>query len=63
MANTKGNIGSKHHASKMTTAKVKQARKSFSTGKWSQRKLAKKYGISPQSMADILKRRSWKHVA
>ena len=55
-------LGAKHHASKMTTAKVKQARKSFATGKWTQAKLAEKYGISPQSMSAILKRQSWKHV-
>ena len=62
------NIGTKHHASKMTPAKVRQARKSFAVldkngnRKWTQRALAEKYGITPQSMGAILKGRTWKHV-
>lgn len=55
--------GAKHHAAKMTTAKVRQARKSFETGKWTVKALAEKYGITPQSMHAIIKRTTWKHVA
>ncbi|MFF5973637.1 hypothetical protein ACFY7C_19130 [Streptomyces sp. NPDC012769] len=63
------NLGAKHHASKMTTAKVRQARKSYDVRtangdrKWTITGLAEKYGITPQSMAAILNRKSWKHVS
>jgi hypothetical protein len=60
--------GAKHHAAKMTTATVRQARKSYELKtkegkrKWTITALAVKYGITPQSMDAILKRRTWKHV-
>lgn len=59
--NQKG-VGARHHSAKMTTAKVRQARKSYATGKWTQTALARKYGISTQSMSQILRRDTWKHV-
>jgi hypothetical protein len=55
--------GAKHHSAKMTTVKVRAARKSFATGKWTNVALAEKYGIAPQSMHAILHRRTWKHVS
>jgi hypothetical protein len=62
--------GTKHHAAKMTPAKVRQARKSYQvidkkTGKrkWTITKLAHKYGIAHQTMYAILTFRTWKHVA
>lgn len=55
--------GAKHHAAKMTTAKVRQARKSYETGKWTIKALAEKYGVSHQSMHALLNRKTWKHVA
>lgn len=55
-------LGVKHHAAKMTTAKVRQARKSFDAGKATISQLARKYDISPPSMSDIVYRRTWKHV-
>ncbi|MFF8831284.1 hypothetical protein [Streptomyces sp. NPDC015131] len=62
MKHPKG-IGTNHHSAKMNTAKVRQARKSFATGRWTQAALARKYGISGPSMAAILQGRTWKHVA
>lgn len=55
--------GTKHHFAKMTVAKVRQARKSYDTGKWSIAALADKYGVAPQTMHAILQRRTWKHVS
>lgn len=65
--------GSKHHAAKMTEAKVKAARKAFADASWllvdGKRQpvnistLAKKYGVSHQAMSDIVKGRSWRHVS
>jgi len=56
-------LGVKHHAAKMTTAKVKQARKSYDTGKWTISGLARKYEISHQAMWSIIRRKTWSHVA
>ncbi len=60
--------GTRHHSAKMTPAKVRQARKSYDVRlknghrKWTIAALARKYGISSPSMADILARRTWAHV-
>jgi hypothetical protein len=55
--------GAKHHNAKMTAAKVRQARKSYDTGKWTISDLARKYGISHQTMWSIVHRKTWAHVA
>jgi len=55
--------GVKHHAAKMTAAKVRQARKSYATGNWTIVALADKYGITRQSMDAILRHKTWKSVA
>lgn len=61
--------GTKHHSAKMTTAKVRQARKSYAvtdangSRKWTITALADKYGISYQAMWLILNNRTWKHVS
>lgn len=62
-------VGAKHHAAKMTAAKVRQARKSYEVRdrygnrKWTIAALARKYGVTAPSMRAILDRRTWKHVA
>lgn len=61
-------IGAKHHAAKMTTAQVKQARKSYEVRdangkrKWTLAGLAEKYGVKRQTMCAIINRDTWKHV-
>lgn len=57
------NSGTRHHAAKLNNAKVRQARKSYATGKWTISALAQKYGVSVPSMSDVLKFRTWKHVS
>jgi uncharacterized protein YjcR len=54
--------GAKHHAARLTTAKVRQARKSYATGKYTIAALAKKYEVAPQTMHAVLTYRTWKHV-
>lgn len=66
------NQGSKHHAAKMTEATVKAARNTFENGKFlmvdgkrhpvTVNALARKYGVSHQTMHAVLKRKTWKHV-
>jgi hypothetical protein len=51
--------GAKHHAAKMTTVKVRQARKSYATGKWTITALAEKYGVAHQTMYSILHHLTW----
>lgn len=55
--------GAKHHAAKMTTTKVRQARKSYATGKWTIVGLAEKYGVAHQTMYSILHHRTWANSA
>ena len=54
--------GAKHHNAKMTPAKVRAARKAYATGDWSISALARKYGLSHQSMGSLLKGETWRHV-
>jgi hypothetical protein len=66
------NKGSAHHASKMTEADVKAARKTYDTGKFiivdgkrqpvTVNALARKYGVAHQTMHAIVKRKTWKHL-
>lgn len=61
--------GAKHHAAKMTDAKVRQARKSYAIRnkrgdrKWTIAALARRYGVSRPAMSDLLNGRTWTHVA
>jgi hypothetical protein len=66
------NKGSAHHASKMTEADVKAARKTYDTGKFlmvdgkrhpvTVNALARKYGVAHQTLHAIVKRKTWKHL-
>lgn len=53
-----GKLGETCYAAKLTEQDVLYIRASAETGK----SLALKYGVSPQSITDIRKRRSWKHI-
>jgi hypothetical protein len=67
------NKGAKHHAAKMTEAGVKAARKAYDNGSFimvdgkrhpvTVNALARKYGVSHQTMHALLKRRTWQHVS
>lgn len=60
---TQAGRGTRHHAAKMTNAKVRQARKSYATGKWTIAALAAKYDVSWGTMSALLKNETWKHVS
>jgi uncharacterized protein YjcR len=53
-----GNRGEKSYAAKVTAQDVLAIRASNESGKV----LAERYGLSPQSVSDIRKFRSWKHI-
>lgn len=53
-----GKRGESCYASKLTAQDVLDIRASTDTGK----SLSEKYGVSQQSITDIRKRRSWKHI-
>jgi hypothetical protein len=54
-------IGEKNPKSKMTDAKVIEARELYSYG-YTSRMLAEKYGMDHTTILDIVKGRSWKHL-
>jgi hypothetical protein len=64
--------GKNHHAAKLTEATVRAARKTYEKGsfvlvdgkreKVTVNALARKYGVSHQTMHSALKRQTWKHV-
>jgi hypothetical protein len=66
------NRGSKHHAAKMTEATVREARRKYESASWlvidgkrqpvTPGTLAKKYGVSRETMVALLSRRTWGHV-
>jgi hypothetical protein len=65
--------GSKHHNAKLTDATVRAARKTFANGSWVMldgkkhpvniSTLARKYGVSHQTMHSALKGQTWRHVS
>ncbi|WP_432112755.1 hypothetical protein [Streptomyces sp. S1] len=55
--------GAKHHAAKMTVAKVRQARKYFDSDRMTVAALAAKYGLTWSAMNQIVRRQTWKHVS
>lgn len=64
--------GGKHHAAKLTEATVKAARNTFATGKFvmldgkrwpvTASSLARKYGVTHQTMRAALRGDTWRHV-
>ena len=57
----KASRGETHGKSKITSENVIEIRNLYSSG-MSQRKIAKRYGISQSNVCDIVNRRTWKHV-
>jgi len=56
------NLGEKHHRSKLTNEQVVIARKYFSLGIFTNKHLAKEYGISQTAMSNILKNKSYTNI-
>jgi len=55
--------GERHHGSKMTANGVIEIRRRYEQEGASQYRLAYEYGISRQSICDIVSYRTWRHVA
>lgn len=55
-------LGERHGSAKLNTETVKSIRAEYSSGKHTQTELGIKYGICQASIANIVHRRTWKHV-
>jgi hypothetical protein len=65
--------GSKHHNAKLTNATVREARRVYANGSWimldgkqhpvNVSNLARKYGVSHQTMYSAIKGHTWRHVS
>jgi hypothetical protein len=56
------NVGEMVNTHKLDTKKVKEIRRLFATGEWSQAALGREYGVSQPAIYKIVKRQAWKHV-
>jgi hypothetical protein len=54
--------GSDQHLAKLTEREVKQVRRLYAGGGYTQLVLAKQYRVTGPSMNDVLMRHTWKHV-
>lgn len=54
--------GEQHHNAKCTEALVREVRALYAEGGISQSVIARRYGMNPRTLTDIIRRRSWKHV-
>lgn len=55
-------FGENCHYAKLTEKDIKNIRKEYSTKKYLQKDLAKKYGVSRQNIGTIVNNLSWKHI-
>ena len=54
--------GEKHGQSKLSENQVLEIRRLHETGEYSQRGLAKMFGVSFQHVSDIVNRKKWQHI-
>jgi predicted DNA-binding protein YlxM (UPF0122 family) len=54
--------GSNHWNSRLTKEQVSEIRKKYIPRKYTQQKLADEYGISNQTVSDIIARKFWTHI-
>ena len=48
--------------SKLSSVDASAIRSMYETGRWSQKSLAEEFGVSQQTISDLLRGRTWKHV-
>lgn len=58
MASTRSATRSGPHK-KLTVAKVRQIRRSYATGRWSQRELGEKYGVHQVTISAVVRGVTW----
>lgn len=54
--------GITHWMAKLTENNVREMRRLYATGALSYRKLARQFGVSYQTISDIVRRKRWKHI-
>lgn len=54
--------GTNNGASKLTERRVIRIRRLYSTGRFSQRRLARRFGINQTSIRDVIVRKTWVHI-
>lgn len=54
--------GERHRSTPLSAGDVRRIRELYSTGKYTQSAIAKRYGISFQSIGAIVRRETWKHT-
>lgn len=55
--------GVAHYCAKLTEENVREIRRLYATGNFTQQDLALKFGVAQGVISDIVKRKKWKHVA
>lgn len=56
-------VGIETWIAQLDDSKVREIRALYSTGEWSWRSLAKKYGVVKSTIGILLKGKTWKHIA
>lgn len=54
--------GSAHHSSRVTEEMVMEIRSAYKTGKYTYKSLAERYSLSKESVGDIVRGKTWKHL-
>jgi predicted XRE-type DNA-binding protein len=62
MRNNTFQRGSAHCRAKLTEDIVREIRRLYATGAFSQQELAGRFGVSQRAICQIVRRRTWKHV-
>ena len=57
-----GEWGEGHNMAKLKEAEVKEIRRLYSTGLWTQFQLADSFGVGHSNISAITTRRSWRHI-
>lgn len=55
--------GAAHPSAKLTDDDVREIRRLYATGQFTQRELAEQYDVSPSRVSTIIRREGWSHVA
>lgn len=55
-------LGVKNPQVVLTELQVKEIRFAYSTGEYTQERLSQRYGVGRGTIADIIHRRTWKHI-
>lgn len=54
--------GGEHGLAKLTEEQVREIRRAYATGAWSQRRLARRFQVTQPNIQSIVNRNSWTHI-